>query len=124
MVDDEIYVEADEQKMYQVIYNLVNNAINYTGEDKKVTVHQKMTDGILRIEVIDTGNGVKQEDIPYVWDRYYKDKTTHKRALQGTGLGLSIVKNVLELHGAKYGVSSIRGKGATFWFELPIVQVD
>lgn len=122
--DDEIYVEADEQKMYQVIYNLVNNAINYTGEDKKVMVHQKVTDGILRIEVIDTGNGVKQEDIPYVWDRYYKDKTTHKRALQGTGLGLSIVKNVLELHGAKYGVSSIRGKGATFWFELPIVQVD
>ena len=122
--DDEIYVEADEQKMYQVIYNLVNNAINYTGEDKKVMVLQKVTDGILRIEVIDTGNGVKQEDIPYVWDRYYKDKTTHKRALQGTGLGLSIVKNVLELHGAKYGVSSIRGKGATFWFELPIVQVD
>ena len=110
--------------MYQVIYNLVNNAINYTGEDKKVTVLQKVTDGILRIEVIDTGNGVKQEDIPYVWDRYYKDKTTHKRALQGTGLGLSIVKNVLELHGAKYGVSSISGKGATFWFELPIVQVD
>ena len=116
--DDEISVYADEQKMYQVLYNLVNNAINYTGDDKKVTVIQKVLDDKLRIEVTDTGEGVKQEDIPYVWDRYYKDSATHKRAIQGTGLGLSIVKNILELHGAKYGVSSVAGKGATFWFEL------
>ncbi|SFH53145.1 Signal transduction histidine kinase [Pseudobutyrivibrio sp. OR37] len=118
--DDEIMVYADEQKMYQVLYNLVNNAINYTGEDKKVTVIQRVLDDTLRIEVKDTGEGVKQEDIPYVWDRYYKDKTAHKRAISGTGLGLSIVKNVLELHGAKYGVSSKQGQGATFWFELPL----
>ena len=118
--DDEVIVYADEQKMYQVLYNLVNNAINYTGPDKKVTVIQKVIDDTLRIEVKDTGDGVKQEDIPYVWDRYYKDKTAHKRAISGTGLGLSIVKNVLELHGAKYGVSSKPGQGATFWFELSL----
>ncbi len=118
--DREVNVYADEQKMYQVLYNLVNNAINYTGDDKKVTVIQKVEDNTIRIEVKDTGDGVKQEDIPYVWDRYYKDKTAHKRALQGTGLGLSIVKNVLELHGAKYGVCSVQGKGATFWFEIAI----
>ena len=120
LYDDEVNIYADEQKMYQVLYNLVNNAINYTGDDKKVTVIQKVDGDVLRIEVKDTGDGVKQDDIPYVWDRYYKDKTAHKRAIQGTGLGLSIVKNVLELHGAKYGVSSIQGKGATFWFEIQI----
>ena len=116
--DDEIIVYADEQKMYQVLYNLVNNAINYTGSDKKVTVRQRVVDDKLRIEVIDTGDGVKQEDIPYVWDRYYKDSSVHKRAIQGTGLGLSIVKNILELHGACYGVTSVEGRGATFWFEI------
>lgn len=118
--DDEVIVYADEQKMYQVLYNLINNAINYTGEDKKVTVTQKVLDDVLRIEVKDTGDGVRQEDIPYVWDRYYKDSSAHKRAIQGTGLGLSIVKNVLELHGAKYGVYSATGQGATFWFEIAI----
>ncbi|SCZ78046.1 Signal transduction histidine kinase [Pseudobutyrivibrio xylanivorans] len=122
--DDEVIVYADEQKMYQVLYNLINNAINYTGDDKKVTVTQKVLDNILRIEVKDTGQGVKQEDIPYVWDRYYKDSSTHKRAIQGTGLGLSIVKNVLELHGAKYGVFSTTGQGATFWFEIVINPFD
>ncbi len=120
LYDREVEVYADEQKMYQVLYNLVNNAINYTGDDKKVTVRQKISGNHLRIEVTDTGNGVRAEDIPYVWDRYYKDKTTHKRAVQGTGLGLSIVKNVLELHGAKYGVFSTPGQGATFWFELTL----
>ena len=120
LYEDEVIVYADEQKMYQVLYNLINNAINYTGEDKKVTVTQKVKDNILRIEVKDTGEGVKQEDIPYVWDRYYKDSSAHKRAIQGTGLGLSIVKNVLELHGAKYGVFSTKGQGATFWFEITI----
>ncbi|MCR5195288.1 MAG: HAMP domain-containing histidine kinase [Pseudobutyrivibrio sp.] len=122
--DDEVEVYADEQKMYQVIYNLVNNAINYTGDDKKVTVVQKVSDDSVRIEVIDTGKGVSQEDIPYVWDRYYKAKTVHKRAIQGTGLGLAIVKNILELHGAKYGVSSVSGHGATFWFELRRERAD
>lgn len=118
--DDEVNVYADEQKMYQVLYNLINNAINYTGDDKKVTVTQRVLDNVLRIEVKDTGDGVSQEDIPYVWDRYYKDSSAHKRAIQGTGLGLSIVKNVLELHGAKYGVFSTPGQGATFWFEIII----
>jgi signal transduction histidine kinase len=83
-----------------------------------------VSDDSVRIEVIDTGKGVSQEDIPYVWDRYYKAKTVHKRAIQGTGLGLAIVKNILELHGAKYGVSSVSGHGATFWFELRRERAD
>ena len=105
--------------MYQVIYNLVNNAINYTGDDKKVIVRQLVVDDILRIEVEDTGEGVKQEDIPYVWDRYYKDKSAHKRALQGTGLGLSIVKEIIKAHEENINVISTMGVGTEFIFSLP-----
>jgi len=75
-----------------------------------------------KIEIEDTGNGIKQEDIPYVWDRYYQLKKNHKRQEFGTGLGLSIVKGILELHSASYGVISEKGKGAIFYFELFITK--
>lgn len=120
--EQEVWVEADEFKIFQVIYNLINNAINYTGADKQVLVRQRIKDDIVRIEVTDTGAGIAKEALPYVWERYYKVDKTHKRAVMGTGLGLSIVKNILILHEAAYGVESEQGKGSTFWFELPIYQ--
>ena len=120
--DRNILVVADEDKMYQVIYNLVNNAINYTGEDKKIIVRQRVAGSIARIEVIDTGEGIAPEELTNVWERYYKVDKNHKRAVMGTGLGLSIVKNVLKLHGLSYGVNSEVGKGTCFWFEISIKE--
>ncbi len=117
-----VLVEADEYKLFQVIYNLVNNAVNYAGEDKSVTVIQTEHDGKVRIEVRDNGAGIAAEALPYVWDRYYKVDREHRRAVMGTGLGLSIVKNILELHGAAYGVESREGSGSSFWFELPVIE--
>lgn len=116
--DRKVVIEADEYKIFQVIYNLVNNAINYSGESKHVLVRQIVKKDVVRIEVIDNGEGIEPEALKYVWDRYYKVDKTHKRAVMGTGLGLSIVKNILELHQAKYGVESQVGVGSTFWFEL------
>lgn len=118
-----VLVEADEYKINQVVYNLINNAINYTGENQSVWVRQIQHGNIVRIEVIDTGSGMEQEELPYVWERYYKVDKTHRRAVMGTGLGLSIVKNILELHGANYGVNSEVGRGSVFWFELRIQKV-
>ena len=120
--DRNILVVADEDKMYQVIYNLVNNAINYTGEDKKIIVRQRVAGSIARIEVIDTGEGIAPEELTNVWERYYKVDKNHKRAVMGTGLGLSIVKNVLKLHGLSYGVNSEVGKGTCFWFEISVKE--
>ena len=115
---EKVMVNADRTMLLQVIYNLVNNAINYTGEDGTVTITQSVFDGKVRISVADTGVGIAPEDLPYIWDRYYKVDKVHKRAVVGTGLGLSIVKGILESHGAAYGVDSTPGIGSTFWFEL------
>lgn len=111
-------------KISQVVYNLINNAIHYTGEDKSITVCQSVHDNVVRVEVIDTGSGIKEEEIPYIWERYYKANKSHKRAAVGTGLGLAIVKKILELHQAKYGVISSDGQGSIFWFELQAVVSD
>ena len=103
-----------------MVYNLVNNAVNYAGEDKTVSLTQEVLDGNVRISVTDTGEGIPADKLQDIWDRYYKVDREHRRAQVGTGLGLSIVKNVLDLHGGSYGVISELGKGSTFWFQLPM----
>ena len=114
---DKIEIKADKKKLEQVIYNLINNAINYTGNDNKVMIKIINKDNI-RVEITDTGKGIKKEDIPYIWDKYYKNKKKHKRNKIGTGLGLSIVKSILEQHKYNYGVTSKENKGTTFYFEI------
>ena len=116
---DNVKVYADEYKIYQVIYNLINNAINYAGDDKTVIVRQIVHGNIVRLEVEDHGQGIEENELDNIWDRYYKIDKTHRRAVQGTGLGLSIVQNILKLHNSKFGVHSTVGKGSVFWFELP-----
>ncbi len=118
--DRHVIVNADKSMMLRVLYNLINNGINYAGEDKTVTVRQECFENKVRISVIDHGVGIAEDQIPLIWDRYYKVDRVHKRAVVGTGLGLSIVKTVLERHGAAYGVDSQVGQGSTFWFELEL----
>lgn len=120
----DVFVEADEGRILQVVYNLINNAVNYTGEDKTVIIRQTVIDEGTSVltEVIDTGIGIADEDLPLVWERYYKVNDFHKRANMGTGLGLSIVKNILLLHGAEFGVNSRPGHGSNFWFKLKITE--
>ncbi|MCR5111707.1 MAG: HAMP domain-containing histidine kinase [Ruminococcus sp.] len=115
--DEERTVRCDVVKIEQVIYNLINNAVNYTGDDKKVFVRQiNRPDGIL-IEIEDTGQGIEEDKIKLIFDKYYRSEN-HKREVVGTGLGLSIVKAVLKLHDYDYGVRSTLGKGSTFWFKI------
>ncbi len=115
---EKIIVKADKNKINQVIYNLINNAINYTGKDKKVWVNIKENNKRILIEVVDSGKGIKKEDLKHIWDRYYKNEKNHQRDIVGTGLGLSIVKGILNLHHFNYGVNTKIGKGTTFYFEI------
>lgn len=113
-------VSADEGRIGQVAYNLIGNALTYTGEDKQVFVTQELREGRVRIAIRDTGKGIPAEELPLIWHRYYRTSDTHKRAIIGSGLGLSIVQGILEQHHAPYGVDSREGYGSTFWFEFPV----
>lgn len=120
--DRDVTIVADELKITQVVYNLINNAVTYTGADKQIFLLQLVQNGRVRVEVSDTGEGIPQDKLQDIWERYYKVDKEHKRAQVGTGLGLSIVKTVIDLHGGTYGVQSVLGKGSTFWFELPLPE--
>ena len=122
--EGEAFVRADRTMILQVIYNLINNAVNYTGESRRVVVTETVSEGRVRLSVADDGEGIPPEQIPAIWDRYYRVDKVHKRAVMGTGLGLSIVKSILETHGAAYGVDSAVGVGSIFWFELPLCSPE
>lgn len=116
--DDDFEIEADVIKIEQVLYNLINNAVNYTGENKNVYITQIIVDETTaRIEITDTGKGIEPELLPLIFDRYYRAEKS-KREVIGTGLGLSIVKQILKQHNFKFGVRSEINVGSTFWFEV------
>lgn len=117
-LEENCVVICDDKKITQVLYNLISNACNYTGEDKTIRVKVfRVKDGKIRCEVIDSGKGIPADEIDSVWERYYRASQT-KRVIVGTGLGLSIVKNILIAHEAEYGIISEVGKGSNFWFEM------
>ena len=115
---DKLMINADKKKLEQVIYNLLNNALNYTGSDKKVIIKVVEDEKDYTIMVIDSGKGIDKKEIDHIFDRYYRSKKNHKRYVYGTGLGLSIVKNILLLHNYEYGVKSTKNKGTTFYFKI------
>ena len=114
-----VMVNADKKRISQVLYNLINNAINYTGDDKKVYVNIIDNKKYYHIEIKDTGKGIDKDDLKHIWDKYYKKDKNHKRNVMGTGLGLSIVKNILVKHEFNYGVDSVKDKGSIFYFDIP-----
>lgn len=113
-----VTVYADEIKISQVIYNFLSNAIKHTPENNEVMINMVDSEESIRVEVIDKGEGIDEELLPYIWDRYYKVDKNFARSKDSTGLGLAIAKAILESHKAKYGVESKINEGSTFWFEL------
>lgn len=115
--DEDAVCLADIQTIDQVFYNLINNAVNYCGDDKEVIITQKNRGEYVRIEITDHGSGIEEELLPHIFDRYYRAPKA-KRDVIGTGLGLSIVKEILKQHEFPFGVTSTLGQGSTFWFEM------
>ena len=112
-------VEGDPTMLSQVVYNLIANAVHHTGPDKAVSVELEETGGWVTLSVRDSGPGIPPEELPYIWDRYYRGKKPHRRGLAGTGLGLSIVRGAVEQHRGRCGAESQPGEGSRFWVSLP-----
>lgn len=111
-------IEADKKRMQQVIYNLINNAVQYTGDDKKIFIDVSESKKWIIFSVRDTGKGMKKEEIGHIWDKYYKIDKKYKRSTVGSGIGLSIVKTICENHKFLYGVDTEVNHGSKFWVKI------
>ncbi len=118
-LDDSIECELDDARMRQVLYNFINNAMNYNDKDEpKITLMSKKEGNEVTVSVLDNGQGIAKEDIEKIWDRYYKVDKEHKRQLVGSGIGLSLAKMILEAHELEYGVESEVGEYSRFYFKI------
>jgi len=118
----------DRDRVSQVVVNLLSNALRYTseGDSIKVAVATKkgsgQSDQYLLVSVSDTGQGISEEELPHIFDRYYQGAQPKEKRSGGSGIGLTVVKELVEAHRGKVWVESARGKGSTFFFTLPVVS--
>jgi signal transduction histidine kinase len=117
------FVEADIGMMERVLENLVENALRHTPAEGRVTVRLIPDDRLLHVEVEDTGCGIAAEDLPRIFERFYR-VGTDRSTTEGSGLGLAISKRILELHGCPIEARSTPGQGTTFAFGLPVVAMS
>ncbi|EEM06178.1 hypothetical protein bmyco0002_12830 [Bacillus pseudomycoides] len=116
-----IYVEANRNRIEQVVVNLLSNAIRYTPDGKEIRIRVIENEEKVKVEIENTGNPIPEESLQKIWDRFYRLDASRSRHTGGTGLGLSIVKNILELHHAKYGVYNTNDS-VVFYFDLQKIK--
>ena len=115
-------VEADQALLHQAVYNLVENAIKYTPDEGRVTIRTLSQPGYLIFAVEDSGLGISTEDLPHLFEKFYRGKQRETRSQPGSGLGLAIVHSVATNHGGRVWVDSVVGKGSTFYLQIPLNQ--
>ncbi len=117
-------IEADHALLHQAIYNLAENAIKYTREGGEVNIRSHASPDAIFFEIKDTGIGIKQSDLPRLFEKFYRGTQREARSQQGTGLGLAIVRSIVERHGGRVWVDSEDGKGSTFYIRVPLSQSE
>ena len=116
-IPETVYVWGDEFKIEEVLTNYISNAMNHCDGEKMIIVSVEKKDGIVRTMVHNTGRPIPEEDLPKVWDKFYKVDKARTREYGGSGVGLSIVRAIMDAHNQKYGAENTQD-GVTFWFEL------
>jgi two-component system sensor histidine kinase BaeS len=112
-------VLVDWHRISQVLGNLLTNALRHTPAGGKITLAAEAAGDDVRVTVTDTGTGIPAEDLPYVFDRFWRGEKSRSRASGGSGLGLAIARQLVELHGGAIGATSRPGDGSQFWFTVP-----
>ena len=120
LTDEEMYVYADIEKIQQVLYNLLDNAIKFSHHNSVIKVETSVKKNKLFLSIKDTGIGIPKDDLKLIWDRFYKSDLSRGKDKKGTGLGLSIVKEIINSHGEHINVISTEGVGSEFIFSLPL----
>ena len=115
---ENIFVRIDPMRFEQILLNLLNNALKYSEPDTKTSISVKKEKGKVQIEIKDEGSGIPKEDVPFIFDRFYRVEKSRSRDSGGTGLGLSIVKELIEAHEGNIEMTSEQGKGSTFMITL------
>lgn len=121
---DLVSIEADKDRLGQVIENLISNAVKFSPQGGKITVSLEQADEKVKVSVADAGMGIAKKDLPHIFERFYRVDNTSTRGIEGPGLGLAIAKYIIESHGGKIEVESKVGKGSTFSFTLPMKAVN
>jgi signal transduction histidine kinase len=114
----ELFVRGDREKIEQVVYNLLDNAIKFSDRSSEVKIETTIQRGKCAVSVKDEGCGIARDDLTKIWDRFYKSDSSRGRDRQGTGLGLSIVKEIISAHGQTISVVSTENVGTEFIFTL------
>jgi len=122
LTDAEMYVNADMEKIQQVLYNLLDNAIKFSHHDSVIKVETSVKKNKLFISVKDSGIGIPKDDLKLIWDRFYKSDLSRGKDKKGTGLGLSIVKEIIHCHDENINAISTEGVGTEFIFSLPLSE--
>lgn len=115
-------VDADPDRIYQVLVNLLSNALRFNREGGTIGVAARAANGFVRVEVRDSGPGIPAEEIPRIWERFHRADTSRDREAGGIGLGLAIVRSIVEAHHGRVSAESELGKGSVFSFTLPVAR--
>ncbi len=119
---ESIYIKADRDAIHRVVINLLHNAVKFTPKEGNISVTVHTVKGKAEITISDSGEGIPEEDLPYVFDRFHKADKSRSKDKAGVGLGLYIVKNIINSHNEEIFVQSGRGKGTIFTFQMPLYE--